>query len=67
MLEEWWEIPPMSNPLFKANSVAEDFRGFAPVGGADISGVEDTGNGVFFLLRAEVGGEQGAGGEEIEH
>jgi len=47
-----------------ADAVAEDFREFAAVGGAEIGVVEGAGDGdgVFFLLGAAVGGEQVAGG-----
>ena len=48
--------------MVDADAVAEDFREFAAVGGAEIGVVEGTGDGVFFLLGAEVGGEQVAGG-----
>ena len=48
--------------MVDADSVAEDFRKFAAVGGAEIGVVEGAANGVFFLLGAEVGGEQVAGG-----
>ena len=41
--------------------MAEDFREFAAVGAAEIGVVEGAGDGVFFLLGAEVGGEQVAG------
>jgi len=42
--------------------VTEDFREFAAVRGAEIGVVEGAGDGGFFLLRAEVGGKQIAGG-----
>ena len=45
-----------------ADAVAEDFRELAAVGGAEIGIVEGAGDGGFFLLGAEVGGEQVAGG-----
>ncbi len=48
--------------LLKIDAVAEDFREFAAVGGAEIGVVESAGDGVFFLLGTEVGGEQVAGG-----
>ena len=44
--------------MVDADAVAEDFREFAAVGGAEIGVVE----GVFFLLGAAVGVEQVAGG-----
>ena len=45
--------------MVDADAVAEDFREFAAVGGAEIGVVEGAGagDGVFFLLCAEVGGE----------
>ena len=48
--------------MVDAKAVAQDFREFAAVGGAEIGVVEGAGDGVFFLLGAEVGGEQVAGG-----
>ena len=48
--------------MVDADAVAEDFREFAAVRGAKIGVVEGAGDGVFFLLGAEVGGEQVAGG-----
>ena len=48
--------------MVDAEAVAQDFREFATVGGAEIRVVERAGDGVFFLLGAEVGGEQVAGG-----
>ena len=50
--------------MVDADAVAEDFREFAAVGGAEIGVVEGAGagDGVFFLLGAAVGGEQVAGG-----
>ena len=48
--------------MVDADAVAEDFRKFAAAGGAEIGVVDGAGDGVFFLLGAEVGGEQVAGG-----
>jgi hypothetical protein len=45
-----------------ADAVAEDFREFTAVGGTEVCVVEGACDGVFFLLGAEVGGEQVAGG-----
>ena len=44
--------------MVDVDAVAEDFREFAAVGGAEIGVVEGAGDGVFFLF----GGEQIAGG-----
>ena len=48
--------------MVDADTVAEDFREFTAVGGAEIRVIEGAGDGGFFLLGAEVGGEQVAGG-----
>ncbi len=40
-----------------AVAVTEDFREFTAVGGAEIGVVEGAGDGEFFQLGAEVGGE----------
>ena len=45
--------------MVDADAVADDFRELAAVGRAEIGVVECSGDGVLFLLGAEVGGKQG--------
>ena len=41
--------------MVDADAVADDFRKLAAIGAAEIRVVEGAGDGVFFLLGAEVG------------
>ena len=44
--------------MVDADAVAEEFRDFLAVGGAEVGIVEEFGDGAFFLFGAEVGAEE---------